>query len=270
MLASRHTYTWIQKYIFPGGLIPSVTAIEESLHRRTRLRVTERHDFGAHYAQTLQHLAGPVPRPRSTRSARSASTRSSSACGSSTCATPRPGSAPGTWTSASSPWSGRDRRGRARPGTAGTTGRQRTPGTTKAPSAAATIAWAASQAGVILPVRVRAWDGSECGPASAPAIVLRSPRALRRILWRPGELGLARAYISGDLDVDGDLTEGLRRARRAFGPGRVRWGPARWAAAASAAALAAGRLGSSARRHRRRPARPGTADARTAGPGTRP
>ncbi len=41
--------------------------------------------------------------------------------------------------------------------------------------------------------------------------VLRSPDALRRILWRPGELGLARAYISGDLDVEGDLTEGLRR-----------------------------------------------------------
>jgi cyclopropane-fatty-acyl-phospholipid synthase len=54
MLASRHSYTWIQKYIFPGGLIPSVTAIEDSLARRTRLRVTRRHDFGAHYAQTLK------------------------------------------------------------------------------------------------------------------------------------------------------------------------------------------------------------------------
>jgi cyclopropane-fatty-acyl-phospholipid synthase len=53
MLATRHTYTWIQKYIFPGGLIPSVTAIEDSLGRSTRLRVTERYDFGAHYAQTL-------------------------------------------------------------------------------------------------------------------------------------------------------------------------------------------------------------------------
>ena len=29
MLATRHTYTWIQKYIFPGGLLPSVTAIEQ-------------------------------------------------------------------------------------------------------------------------------------------------------------------------------------------------------------------------------------------------
>ncbi|MGH3268892.1 MAG: class I SAM-dependent methyltransferase [Trebonia sp.] len=54
MLASRRTHTWIQKYIFPGGLIPSVTAIENSLGRRTRLRVAERHDFGAHYAQTLR------------------------------------------------------------------------------------------------------------------------------------------------------------------------------------------------------------------------
>src|ERR1700722_11501791 len=54
MMASRRTYTWILKYIFPGGLIPSVTAIEESLGRRTRLRIAERHDFGPHYAQTLQ------------------------------------------------------------------------------------------------------------------------------------------------------------------------------------------------------------------------
>ena len=42
-------------------------------------------------------------------------------------------------------------------------------------------------------------------------LVARSPRALQRILWRPGELGLARAYVSGDLDVEGDLTDGLRR-----------------------------------------------------------
>ena len=54
MLATRHTYTWIQKYIFPGGLLPSVTAIENSLARATRLRITAREDFGAHYAQTLR------------------------------------------------------------------------------------------------------------------------------------------------------------------------------------------------------------------------
>ena len=54
MLATRHTYTWIQKYIFPGGLLPSVTAIENSLTEATRLRITGREDFGAHYAETLR------------------------------------------------------------------------------------------------------------------------------------------------------------------------------------------------------------------------
>jgi cyclopropane-fatty-acyl-phospholipid synthase len=54
MLATRHTYTWIHKYIFPGGLLPSVTAIEDSLARATRLRITARTDFGPHYAETLR------------------------------------------------------------------------------------------------------------------------------------------------------------------------------------------------------------------------
>jgi cyclopropane-fatty-acyl-phospholipid synthase len=72
-----------------------------------------------------------------------------------------------------------------------------------------------TRAGVDLPVRLRLWDGSEAGPEGAPVLIARSPRALRRLLWRPGELGLARAYISGDLDVDGDLTDGLRRVRAA-------------------------------------------------------
>jgi cyclopropane-fatty-acyl-phospholipid synthase len=53
MLATRRTYTWIQKYIFPGGLLPSVTAIGDSLSR-TRLRIVAREDFGAHYAETLR------------------------------------------------------------------------------------------------------------------------------------------------------------------------------------------------------------------------
>ena len=54
MMATRHTYTWILKYIFPGGLIPSVTSIEDTVARFTGLRVAERYDFGAHYAQTLR------------------------------------------------------------------------------------------------------------------------------------------------------------------------------------------------------------------------
>ncbi|MFH8990970.1 class I SAM-dependent methyltransferase [Streptomyces sp. NPDC017940] len=59
--------------------------------------------------------------------------------------------------------------------------------------------------GAELPVRVRAWDGSETGPPGAPTVVVRHRRALRRLLWRPGELGLARAWVAGDIDVDGDL-----------------------------------------------------------------
>ena len=65
-----------------------------------------------------------------------------------------------------------------------------------------------------LPVRIRAWDGSEAGPDDAPTVVLRSRRALRRLLWYPGELGLAEAYIAGELDIVGDLGEGLGRVWR--------------------------------------------------------
>lgn len=60
-----------------------------------------------------------------------------------------------------------------------------------------------------LPVRIRAWDGSESGPPDAPALVIRNRRALRRLLWKPGELGLARAWVAGELDIEGDLYEAL-------------------------------------------------------------
>ncbi|MET9681884.1 cyclopropane-fatty-acyl-phospholipid synthase family protein [Streptomyces coeruleorubidus] len=59
--------------------------------------------------------------------------------------------------------------------------------------------------GAPLPVRIRAWDGSQAGPPGAPTLVVRNRRALRRLLWKPGELGLARAWVAGDLDIDGDL-----------------------------------------------------------------
>lgn len=62
-----------------------------------------------------------------------------------------------------------------------------------------------------LPVRVRAWDGSESGPPGAPVLVIRHRRALRRLLWKPGELGLARAWVAGEIDVEGDLYELLDR-----------------------------------------------------------
>ncbi len=56
-----------------------------------------------------------------------------------------------------------------------------------------------------LPVRLRAWDGSEAGPAGAPLIELRSRDAVRRLLWHPGELGAAQAYVTGEIMVHHDL-----------------------------------------------------------------
>lgn len=53
MLATRNTYTWVHKYIFPGGFLPSVRAIEEVTEQSTSLRVRERLSMGDHYARTL-------------------------------------------------------------------------------------------------------------------------------------------------------------------------------------------------------------------------
>ncbi len=54
MLATRYTYTWINKYIFPGGFLPSTEAIVEVNREQTSLRVSERLSFGQHYAETLR------------------------------------------------------------------------------------------------------------------------------------------------------------------------------------------------------------------------
>jgi cyclopropane-fatty-acyl-phospholipid synthase len=97
-----------------------------------------------------------------------------------------------------------------------------------------------------LPLRLRAWDGSEAGPpGEGPVVVLRSRRALRHLLWQPGELGLARAYVTGALDVEGDLAEGLERIWDAFraqrlAPPRL---TARDRARAARAALRVGAVG---------------------------
>jgi cyclopropane-fatty-acyl-phospholipid synthase len=54
MLATRGTYTWINKYIFPGGFLPSARAIDEVTAAHTSLRVVDRLAFGADYAETLR------------------------------------------------------------------------------------------------------------------------------------------------------------------------------------------------------------------------
>ncbi|MFG2211732.1 class I SAM-dependent methyltransferase [Streptomyces sp. NPDC048638] len=63
--------------------------------------------------------------------------------------------------------------------------------------------------GAPLPVRIRAWDRSESGPPGVPTLVIRNRRALRRMMFKPGELGLARAWVAGDLDIEGDLYQAL-------------------------------------------------------------
>jgi cyclopropane-fatty-acyl-phospholipid synthase len=54
MLATRNTYTWIQKYIFPGGLLPSVEAVAATVREHTGLTLARRTAYGPHYAETLR------------------------------------------------------------------------------------------------------------------------------------------------------------------------------------------------------------------------
>jgi cyclopropane-fatty-acyl-phospholipid synthase len=62
-----------------------------------------------------------------------------------------------------------------------------------------------------LPVRIDCYDGSCVGPApSGTRIVVRSPKALRYIVGAPGELGFARAYVAGEIDLEGDIFEALQ------------------------------------------------------------
>jgi cyclopropane-fatty-acyl-phospholipid synthase len=54
VLATRDTYTWIRKYIFPGGQLASVEAIDRTISAHTALRIADRYSFGRHYAETLR------------------------------------------------------------------------------------------------------------------------------------------------------------------------------------------------------------------------
>lgn len=63
-----------------------------------------------------------------------------------------------------------------------------------------------------LPVTVHAWDGSRAGSPGVGETVtftVHSPRAARYLLAAPNQLGLARAYISGELTIEGDLEQAL-------------------------------------------------------------
>jgi cyclopropane-fatty-acyl-phospholipid synthase len=55
-------------------------------------------------------------------------------------------------------------------------------------------------------VRVTVFDGSRAGPPDAPVTIeFRSPRAFSYLATAPGQLGLARAFVAGDIEVSGDL-----------------------------------------------------------------
>ena len=75
-----------------------------------------------------------------------------------------------------------------------------------------------------LGVRFLFWDGSSLGPEGAPATVhFRSPQALQRLVTAPGELGLGRAYVAGEIELEGDLDAvldmGVRDPDLSLGPG---------------------------------------------------
>jgi cyclopropane-fatty-acyl-phospholipid synthase len=93
--------------------------------------------------------------------------------------------------------------------------------------------------GPALAVRFQFWDGTSLGPCDAPGSVrVVSPAALRRLLWAPNQLGLARAYVAGELDFEGDLFA-LLAALRDAAPADLRFG----AKVAPAVMRAAARLG---------------------------
>ncbi len=76
----------------------------------------------------------------------------------------------------------------------------------------------ASLLGGDLPVAIRGYEGSYAGPADAPATVeIRSSEAIRRMILAPGELGLARAFVAGEIDLDGDIYLVLTTLRERLG-----------------------------------------------------
>ncbi|WP_200940129.1 SAM-dependent methyltransferase [Aeromicrobium sp. Root495] len=77
-------------------------------------------------------------------------------------------------------------------------------------AASSLLSLAEDALGMRLPIRLRAWDGSEAGDPTGPVLVIHDKRAIRHVLYSPGELGIARAYVQGYIDLEGDVSDGLR------------------------------------------------------------
>jgi cyclopropane-fatty-acyl-phospholipid synthase len=61
-----------------------------------------------------------------------------------------------------------------------------------------------------VPVGITAYDGSAAGPSDAVVRVrVNSPKALSYLIYSPAQIGLGRAFVSGELDIEGDLHAGL-------------------------------------------------------------
>jgi cyclopropane-fatty-acyl-phospholipid synthase len=102
-------------------------------------------------------------------------------------------------------------------------------GAPAAPTAAATRTQALLDviAALVPDVRVSAYDGAVAGPADADTqIRIASPRALVRVLRAPRGLGLARAWVMGEITIDGDLAS-LVHAEHKLRSGRLMWVGAR-------------------------------------------
>ncbi len=70
-------------------------------------------------------------------------------------------------------------------------------------------------AGADAPAEFMAYDGSRAGAEGSPVrITVKSPTAVRYLAQAPGEMGLARAFVSGHIDVDGDMYTALARMTR--------------------------------------------------------
>lgn len=88
-----------------------------------------------------------------------------------------------------------------------------------------------------LRTRLELWDDTFAGAIDGPAVRIRSSDALRRLVWAPGELGFGRAYVAGDIDIDGDIFETMAALKPAGA--NLRMGPRQLAAVL----VSAGRVG---------------------------